>query len=154
MGLRLAGGLDISQDTFKITSDSLVGEAYDPVALRFQFLAAEDVGFGLFMVDAAVDFDHQARRGAVEVDGIGIDGVLTAEFDASQPAVAQAFPQNSFCGCHALAQLFSARLDRGGGADAFGFHWILGSYSFILPANDWRSTPFSPIDGREGGGGK
>jgi hypothetical protein len=107
------------------------------------------------MVDAAVDFDRQARRGAVKVSNTGADGVLTAEFDASQPAAAQSFPQDSFCLGQALAQLFGARLDRGGGADAFGFHRILGLYSLILHANSWRGTPFSPIFlmGEKGAGG-
>jgi hypothetical protein len=80
------------------------------------------------MVYAAVDFDHQARLGAVEVDDIGIDGVLTAEFDASQPTVAQTFPQDTFSRGHALAQIFSALLYRSGGADAFGFHLIVRLY--------------------------
>jgi hypothetical protein len=78
----------------------------------------------LFKVEATVDFDGQAGGGAVKVDDESADGVLATEFEARQPAVAQALPQNAFGRGHGLAQLFGALLDRGGGADAFGFHWI------------------------------
>jgi hypothetical protein len=115
------------------------------MTFHFQYPAASGVSLDLLQVNTAVDFDDQARNGAVKVYDESANRVLAAEFEAKQPAVAQALPQNLFCRGHGLAQLFGALLDRGGGADAFGSHWNLGLYGLILHEIGWRGTPFSPI---------
>lgn len=45
----------------------------------------------------AIEFDHEISFDAGEVCDEGTDGMLAAELEAFEPAVAQVMPQQSFC---------------------------------------------------------
>jgi hypothetical protein len=63
-----------------------------------------------------------SRHDTIQPNDEGNYRLLAAEFNASQPAIAQTSPQDSFCQSHVLAHLFCALLDGGGSAYVFGFH--------------------------------
>jgi hypothetical protein len=128
----------------------LIAKADDSVTFGFQIQATTGIGFYLSKVNAAVDFNDQSRSGTVKIDNASANRVLATEFDAGQQAITQAFPQNLFCRCHALAQLSGALLDGSEGAHAFGSHWILGSYSLILHEIGWCGTPSRSLMGKKG----
>ena len=53
------------------------------------------VGWAVLML-AAVQFDHQARFQADEVQDVATIGVLATKFESLQPLAAQVMPEGSF----------------------------------------------------------
>jgi hypothetical protein len=82
-------------------------------------------GFSLSIVlnlcdmDRAVEFDAQTTRGATEVEDEGADGMLAAEFQAFEAAIAESLPE--YCFGYGLVD---AQVSRGG--HVLAMHGILG----------------------------
>ena len=110
------GGRDFVQDARGFVQHFFIAEAEHAVAVGAEVLLALPV-VGLLvgmLVDLSVHFDDQAGFMAEKVGDERPDGVLAAEFESAQLAVAQVFPEVLFGGGCSLAQ-FARALDQGMG---------------------------------------
>ena len=73
--------------------DGLFGEARYAVPSRGQKGCSLSIVLTLGGVNSAVELDAQAARGAAEVENEGADGMLAAEFQAFEAAIAESLPQ-------------------------------------------------------------
>ena len=83
------------EDQFCPFEHVMVPEADDVNAEIVEGLGAGSVVLFLlgFEVTTAVDFDGEAEGFTVEIEDEAVNGVLAAEFETVQPAVAQVTPQ-------------------------------------------------------------
>src|ERR1043166_5775013 len=56
-------------------------------------------------MNPAVDLEHEAQFGAIEVDDESADAMLPAELEAEHLAIPQKTPRSPLCGCCMAAQL-------------------------------------------------
>ncbi|MCS3820849.1 hypothetical protein HNP30_004239 [Chromobacterium alkanivorans] len=95
---RFKNGVSISQNI-------VVPEAHDAETLRLQPSVARGVA-AAFMMLAAVRLYDQPRAEVDEIDDVGADYLLAAEFLAVQPVSAELLPEQLFGIGHVAAQGF------------------------------------------------
>jgi hypothetical protein len=89
-------GPDAFHDPFGLAQHCIVPETQHPQAAPFQIPGPFCIVFAAFGMLAAVELDDEARLVAVDIDDIGRDRMLSAEFPAAETAIAQQQPQPRF----------------------------------------------------------
>ena len=85
-------GFDLLQDIGQVGFDQGRGDAVDSQADLFEDVLAGTVGVCLVCMDAPVYFDDQAVGSGEKVNDEGTNGLLPAEFDASQFPASEGSP--------------------------------------------------------------
>ena len=83
------GGADLVEDELWMVEDHLVGEAQERHALTTEPAIAQSVAACTALVRRPIGLDREPRCGAVEVGEVAANGVLAAELQAEQLAVAK-----------------------------------------------------------------
>ena len=91
--LAVGGGADGGEDGGEVVEDGVVGEAQGAVADGGQEGVAIGIGVALGAVDVTVELDDEAAIGAAEIDDEGPDGMLTAELEPVEAAMAEGGPE-------------------------------------------------------------
>jgi len=99
-------GADAVEDGVHVLGSFEVGYPEDGDSDRFQASLAALVGFAAYgeVVDVAVQLYGEAYFGRVEVEDEGFDGVLAAELDAVQFAIAELGPEQALHRRHVGAE--------------------------------------------------
>ena len=99
----------LGKDAFEIGLDLVAPEAQDAPAGSFQLGCPFGVA-SVFRVLSAIGLDDQHALSADEVSNIGLDRMLTAEFETAQAPAAQGRPQEVFRVCRGLAHFAGERV--------------------------------------------
>ena len=95
---------DQAEDAVQMLQDIVVSEPQDVQAERFEELLTRIILIALRFVDWTVDFDHEVRVGAVEIDDEPVHRMLTPKIDAKLLAP-ERLPQPVFCLCRRMPHL-------------------------------------------------
>ena len=96
------GAVDPVQDVVETSCDLRYRDGMYPIAPGFQPSLAPHVicPAGIVVVSWSVDLDDQARSGAIEIDDVGPDRVLAAEFPAINATAANPRPNEELSRIH------------------------------------------------------
>lgn len=103
---------DGETDIVAMFQHAMVPEAEDMQSLRLKEFGAPLVVGDLFRMLAAVQFDHEPRLGAVEVDDVRPLRNLATPFPTAELAITQDRPQTGFCSA-VVTPKGAGALDRG-----------------------------------------
>ena len=94
--LAVSGGADGGEDCREVGVDGVIGEAQDAVPGGAQERFPLGIVFALCGVNLAVELDDEATIGAAEIDDERPDGVLAAELQTVEAAIAEGVPEDFF----------------------------------------------------------
>ena len=109
---------DLLHDRLALIEHLAIGKADHSVAQFIEVSRPRLIVFDLIGVRIAVDFDHQFRFGAEEIDDVRADSVLLAPMQTVDLSTAQMLPEFLFGRCEVFAKFARPLLNLGRGSPA------------------------------------